>query len=261
MEVTVTDGIYNDQFDNSPSGIKTSRLDLTTQVGSAFFPVGPNSDVTATATLRQDAYGTGDLLGTVGEDVSVRTLFGTHADNTLSYNSMSVRGYTPMPSFDSAFGTDQLGEELNVYNGSKYHFSATTSYDFHEKFLSPVAYDLLWQPTPLSSVSLGTTYDPHGIEGVQRPGYSPLNISLATPDRHGRLLPDAVQLRFQTARPAEPVVFPYAHGQQLLSDPRGVSPAVERSGLLGRISCAFPSQSVNFGINSNGPIIAQSFGQ
>jgi hypothetical protein len=260
VEVVVTDGIYNDQFDNSPSGIKTSRLDLTTQIGSAFFPVGQSSDVTATATLRQDAYGTGDLLGTVGEDVSLRTLFGTHADNTLSYNSLSVRGYTPMPSFDSAFGTDQLGEQLNVYNGSKYRFSATTSYDFHEKFLSPVAYDLLWQPTALSSVSLGTTYDPHGIPGLQRPGYSPLNISLATPigmddyfqmqsnydfKLHGlqnqsyfltHTVNNCYQIRVAYRQPLKEVDF----SVNLL---------------------AFPTQSVNFGINSNGPIIAQSFGQ
>jgi hypothetical protein len=260
VEVVVTDGIYNDQFDNAPAGIKTSRLDLTTQIGSAFFPVGQSSDVTATATLRQDAYGTGDLLGTVGEDVSLRTLFGTHADNTLSYNSLSVRGYTPMPSFDSAFGTDQLGEQLNVYNGSKYRFSATTNYDFHEKFLSPVAYDLLWQPTPLSSVSLGTTYDPHGIPEVQRPGYSPLNIALATPvgmddyfqmeanydfKLHGlqnqsyfltHTVNNCYQIRVAYRQPLKEVDF----SVNLL---------------------AFPTQSVNFGINSNGPIIAQSFGQ
>ena len=260
VEVTVTDGIYNDQFDNSPNGIKTSRLDLTTQIGSAFFPIGQSSDVTATATLRQDAYGTGDLLGTVGEDVSVRTLFGTHADNTLSYNSLSVRGFTPMPSFDGAFGTDDLGEVLNVYNGSKYRFSATTSYDFHQKFLSPVAYDLLWQPTTFSSVSLGTTYDPHGIAGVERPGYSPLNISLATPignddyfqmqsnydfKLHGlqnqsyfltHTVSDCYQIRVAYRQPLKEVDF----SLNLL---------------------AFPTQSVNFGINSNGPIIAQSFGQ
>jgi hypothetical protein len=260
VEVTVTDGIYNDQFDNAPNGIKTSRLDLTTQVGSAFFPIGQASDVTATATFRQDAYGTGDLLGTFGEDISVRTLFGTHADNTLSYNMLSVRGYTPMPSFDSEFGTDNLGEVLNVYNGSKYHFSASTSYDFHQRFLSPVAYDLLWQPTTLTSLMLGTTYDPHGASGLYRPGYSPLNITLATPvgkndyfqmqsnydfKLHGlqnqsyfitHTVENCYQIRVAYRQPLREVDF----SVNLL---------------------AFPTQSVNFGINSNGPIVAQSFGQ
>jgi hypothetical protein len=260
VEVTVTDGIYNDQFDNAPNGIKTSRLDLTTQIGSAFFPVGQSSDVTATATLRQDAYGTGDLLGTVGEDVSVRTLFGTHADNTLSYSSLSVRGFTPMPSFDSAFGTDQLGEDLNIYNGTKYRFSATTSYDFHQKFLSPVAYDLLWQPTLYSSISLGTTYDPHGDPGIDRPGYSPLNISLATPVGKNDFFQMQGNYDFKL------------HGLQnqsyflthTVSDCYQIRVAYRQA--LKEVDfslnlLAFPTQSVNFGINSNGPIIAQSFGQ
>ncbi|HKW44690.1 MAG TPA: hypothetical protein VJN22_03475, partial [Candidatus Eremiobacteraceae bacterium] len=255
VDVTVTDGIYFDQFDNQPNGIKTSRLDLTTQIGSAFFPIGQNSDVTATATLRQDAYGTGDLLGTIGEDVSVRTLFGTHADNTLSYNSLSVRGYTPMPSFDSAFGTDDLGEVLNFYNGSKYRFSATTSYDFRQRFLSPVSYDLLWQPTLYSSVSLGTTYDPHGVAGLERPGYSPLNISLATPvgkndyfqmqaDYDFKLHGLQNQSYFLTHTVEDCYQIRVAYRQPLKEVDFSIN-------LL-----AFPTQSVNFGINSNGPIVA-----
>jgi hypothetical protein len=171
-----------------------------------------------------------------------------------------VRGFTPMPSFDSAFGTDQIGEVFNLYSGSVYRFSASTNYDFHQKFLSPVAYQLLWQPAPLASVSLGTTYDPHGIAGLQRPGYSPVNISLATPvgkddyfqmqanydfKLHGlqnqsyfvtHTVNDCYQIRVAYRQALKEVDFSF----DLL---------------------AFPTQSVNFGINSNGPIIAQSFGQ
>jgi len=260
VEVTVTDGIYNDQFDNAPNGIKTSRLDLTTQIGSAFFPVGQSSDVTATATLRQDAYGTGDLLGTVGEDVSLRTLFGTHADNTLSYTSLSVRGYTPMPSFDSAFGTDDLGEDLNIYNGNKYRFSATTSYDFHQKFLSPVAYQLLWQPAPLASLSLGTTYDPHGTAGVERPGYSPLNIALATPigaDDYFQMQSNYDFKLHGLQNQSYFLTHTVNNCYQVRVAYRQALKEVDFSVNL----LAFPNQAANFGINSNGPIIAQSFGQ
>ena len=59
------------------------RLTLAVLLGGCLVALSPRatpggenqtSDVTATATLRQDAYGTGDLLGTFGEDISVRTL-------------------------------------------------------------------------------------------------------------------------------------------------------------------------------------------
>ena len=260
LTVTITDGIYNDQFDYQPTGIKTSRLDLTSQIGSAFFPVGPSSDVTATATVRQDFYGTGDLLGTIGESVSLRTLFGEHADNTLSYDELSVRGYTPMPSFDAASGIDQLGEVLNVYSGSTYRFSAATSYDFHMKLLSPVSYQLLWQPTTLTSLSLGTTYDPNGTAGVQRPGYGPMNIALATPigkndylqfqgDYDFKLHGLQNQSYFLTHTVEDCYQIRVAYRQALKE--------VDFSFNL----LAFPSQTVNFGINSGGPIINQSFGQ
>ncbi len=260
LTVTITDGIYNDTFDYQPTGIKTSRLDITSQLGSAFFPVGPNSDVTATATVRQDMYGTGDLLGTIGESFSLRTLFGTHADNTLSYDELSVRGYTPLPSFDSATGQDQLGEVLNVYSGSTYRFSASTNYDFHMKLLNPVSYQLLWQPTSVTSLSLGTTYDPNGEAGIERPGYGPTNISLATPigkndylefqgDYDFKLHGLQDQSYFLTHTVEDCYQIRIAYRQALKEVDFSLN-------LL-----AFPNQAVNFGINNNGPIISQSFGQ
>jgi hypothetical protein len=260
LTVTVTDGIYNDQFDYRPTGIKTSRLDITSQIGSAFFPIGQNSDVTATGTIRQDMYGTGDLLGTIGESLELRTLFGTHADNTLSYDEMSVRGFTPMPSFDSATGQDQLGEVLNVYSGSTYRFSASTDYDFHQKLLSPVSYQFLWQPTPVTSVSLGTTYDPNGVAGVQRPGYGPTNISLATPIGKNDYLEFQGDYDFKLHGLQNQSYFlthTVENCYQIRVAYRQALKEVDFSLNL----LAFPNQAVNFGINNSGPIVNQSFGQ
>lgn len=250
LQVTLTAGHYDDQIDNA----NTTRYELNTQLGSAFYRIGQNQELTGTVTMRQDAYGTGDLRGTISEQLGLRSYIGRHADNQLAYNEQSVRGYTPLRTFDLTSGADQMTETFNLYNGSVYRFTASTNYDFRSKFLSPISYQLNAQPVPYSSLSLGTSYDPHGS------GYSPLSIALATPlgkvdylqfqgtydwKLHGlqgqnyyltHTVGDCYQVRVAYLQPLREVDFSF----RLL---------------------AFPGQTANFGINNRGPIINQSFAQ
>lgn len=249
VSVNMIDGNYNDGYDN----IATTRYELSAQIGPGIYRLGDLALFNASATVRQDAYGTGDLQGSISEQVTMENYIGRHADNTLFYTEQSVRGFTPMLSFDKLSGSDQIGEVLNIYNGSLYRFTASTSYDFHNKFLSTINYQLNVAPNPYAFASLGTSYDPHGS------GYSPLVISLATPLTRN----DSLQFTgnydfklhglqgqnyFLSHTVNDCYVVRLAYRQPLKEVDVSLS-------LL-----AFPSQSTTFGINNNGPILAQPLG-
>ena len=248
VDATLTIGHYDDEFDS----VVTDRYEANVQLGSAFFRLGPSTDITASAGVRQDAYGTSDLQGSIGEQVTLHNFIGTHADNTLSYQALSVRGFTPLASYDRLSGFDQISEVFNVYNGSVYRFTASANYDFRNKFISPISYQLIAAPSAIASVSLGGSYDPNFSK------FGPLSILLATPigrddffqyegsydfKLHGlqgsnyfltHTVNDCYQLRLAYRQPL-----------------REVDLSIN---LL-----AFPTRGVGFGINSNAPIIPQSF--
>jgi hypothetical protein len=250
VSATLTDGIYDDGYDN----IETSRLDANAQLGPGIYRVGDAAVLNATATVHQDAYGTGDLQGALGFNATLQNFIGHHADNNLVYTDQSVRGFTPMPSLDKLTGSNQISEVLNVYNQAYYRFTASTNYDFTTKFLSSINYQLTVDPSPYSYVSLGTSYDPHGT------GYSPLVIALAAPVTRSDYLQFTGDYDFQqhalqgqnwylTHTVSDCYVIRLAYHQPLKE--------VDISFAL----LAFPSQTATFGINNNGPIVAQPFGQ
>jgi hypothetical protein len=171
VQITLIDGVYDDQYDN----VTTSRHEINGQLGSAIYRIGDSATLNVQAGVRQDLYGTGDERGAITEQFSLQKFFGRHADNTLAYQDQSVRGYTPMRSFDLLSGFDQINDVLNVYNGSAYRFTASTNYDFKNKYLGSINYQLSVLPTVYSSLLLGDSYDPHGG------GYGPLNITMSTP--------------------------------------------------------------------------------
>jgi hypothetical protein len=247
VSATLIDGIYNDQYDD----IETSRLEFDAQVGPGILRIGSDTLIDATASLRQDAYGTGDLLGALSYQVTMQNYFGHHADNTLLYTAQSVRGYTPMPSLDRLTGLEQISEVLNLYNAPFYRFTASTSYNFQTKQLSAVNYQLNLTPTPYALVNLGTSYTP----GV---GYSPLVIQLATP------LSPYDQLQFSGdydfgshALQGQNWFLSHTVGNCYVVRVAYHQPLKEVDLSLSLL--AFPGQSASFGINNNGPIIAQGF--
>jgi hypothetical protein len=250
VNVTLIEGVYNDAFDN----FVTSRQELNAQLGGAVYRIGNSATVTAQANLRQDSYGTGDLRGAYSEQYSLQKFFGQHADDTLTYSAQSVRGFTPLQSYDLLSGYDQVSDVLNVYNGSAYRFTTSTTYDFRNKFLGSINYQLNVTPSPTASLILGDSYDPHGS------GYGPLSITLSSPlgrndylqflgDYDFRLHGLQGQNYFLTHTVNDCYQIRLAYRQPLHEVDLSIS-------LL-----AFPSQGVNFGLNGRGSILPQSFGQ
>jgi hypothetical protein len=245
---TLTDGIYDDGYDS----IVTARHELAGQLGSAIYRIGDSTTISALVGVRQDLYGTGDERGVISEAFSLQNYVGRHADNTLAYQEQSVRGFTPMPAFDLLTGSDGVNDILNVYNGSAYRFTASANYNFSDKFLSPIAYQLSVSPTPYSSVLLGDSYDPHGT------GYGPLTITLSTPVGRNDYLQFLGNYDFKmhnltgqnwflTHTVNDCYQIRIAYRQPLHEVDVSVN-------LL-----AFPNQAVNFGLNG-GSLVPQSFG-
>lgn len=256
VDITLTSGVYDDPYDTFGNGgthVETSRLEGSVSLGSAFVRVGGNSDLTASATLRQDAYGTGDLRGLFGDDFSFHTLYGDHADTTLSYAVNSVRGFTPLQSFDSEFPSNTYTETLDVYNGSFYRLTASTSYDVLQHFQSSITYQLTAQPGPYSSVILGTSFDPHGT------GYGPLSIQLQTPVSKTDYLQMLANYDFKLhGLQGQNYYLTHNVNNCYLVRVAYLQPLHEVD--LSVSLLAFPGQGATFGFTNQGSLLPQSFG-
>ena len=248
IQLSLIDGVYDDGFDD----ITTARYELNGQAGTALYRFGDSVTVSGLVGVRQDIYGTGDERGAITEQFSLEKFFGNHADNTLAYQMQSVRGFTPMPAYDLLVGYDQINENLNIYNGSAYRFTATTNYDFKNKFLGSINYQLNVSPSPNSNVLLGDSYDPHGT------GYGPLQITFSTPIGRDDYLQFLGNYDFKL------------HGLQgqnyflthTVNDCYQIRLAYRQALHELDVSfalLAFPSQAVNFGLTGNS-ILPQSFG-
>ena len=248
LQFTFVDGIYDDGYDN----ITTARYELAGQLGSAIYRIGDNNSVSALVGVRQDLYGTGDERGAISESFSLQDFFGRHADNTLAYQEQSVRGFTPMRSFDFLTGFDQINETFNFYNGSAYRFTATTNYDFRNKFIGSINYQLAISPSSYSSLLLGDSYDPHGT------GYGPLNITLATPIGRNDYLQFLGDFDFKT-HTMEGQNYFLTHNVNDCYQVRLAYREPLHELDLSVSLLAFPSQAVNFGLTGSS-ILPQSFG-
>lgn len=249
VALTLIDGTYDDGYDN----VETSRLEFNAQIGPGILRIGDDALFNATANVRQDAYGTGDLQGSLNYQATLQNFFAHHADNTLIYTAQSVRGFTPMPSLDRQTSADQIGEVLNIYNGSWYRFTASTSYNFQAKQLSTINYQLNVSPNPYAYVSLGTSYNPGG-------GYSPVVIQLATPISKVDYLQFSGDYDFSVhGLQGQNWFLSHTVGNCYVVQVAYHQPLKEVDISLGLL--AFPNQFATFGINNNGPIIAQGFGE
>jgi hypothetical protein len=248
LQITLIDGVYDDGYDN----ITTARYELNGQAGTALYRIGDSTTASGLVGIRQDIYGTGDERGAITEQFSLQKFFGRHADDTLAYQEQSVRGYTPMPAYDLLTGYDQINETFNFYNGSVYHFTATTNYDFKDKFIGSINYQMTVNPSPYANVLLGDSYDPHGT------GYGPVAITLSTPLGRNDYLQFLGNYDFKL------------HGLQgqnyflthTVNDCYQIRLAYRQALHELDVSfalLAFPTQSVNFGLTGSS-ILPQSFG-
>ena len=253
-------GIYDDpqaQPDPNKLGLTTGRGEARIQIGPALAHV-IGSDLSATVTVQQDAYKTGDLKAQIGQQATLTTpLFG-HVINTISYTESHVNGplAEPFKSIDVlGNGSKQANDVLRIFNGDVYSLSLTATTFFNRQAQS-VGYQLTSRPSPRSSLSLGGSFTPGAGNGFDR-----TSVQLATPfgyqsdlqisafvdwKAHARLESKNIYYRHIVGNCYE---IRLAYNQDL----KQVTASID---LL-----AFPSHALNFGIGqtSLGNIIPQSF--
>ena len=256
VDLTLVGGVYDDPYETfgtTTAHVETSRLEAAVTLGDALLRIGGNSDFTAQATLRQDAYGTGDLRGLFGDQFSLHTLYGTHADTTIDYAVNSVRGFTPLQSFDGEFSSNTYTEAFDVYNGSYYRLTASTSYDVLQHFQSPISYSLTANPGPYSSLTLGTSFDPHGT------GFGPMSIQLQTPVSKTDYLQMLASYDFKLhGLQGQNYYLTHNVNNCYLVRVAYLQPLHEVD--LSVSLLAFPGEGVSFGFTNQGSLLPQSFG-
>ncbi|MDB5028294.1 MAG: hypothetical protein JWO66_1983, partial [Candidatus Eremiobacteraeota bacterium] len=253
-------GVYSDP----QAQPDVNKLGLTTTRGEARVTFGPGlahvlgSDLSATMTVQQDAYGTGDMKAQIGQNATLTTpLFG-HIINTISYNESHVNGplAEPFKGLDVlGNGSKQANDVLRIFNGDTYSLSLTAT-TFFNRQAQAVGYYLTSRPSPRSTLLLGGSFTPGSGNGFDR-----TSVQLSTPfgyqsdlqfstfvnwKAHGRLESKNIYYRHIVGNCYE-VRLAYSQ------DTKQVTATVD---LL-----AFPSRVVNFGIGqtSLGSIIPQNF--
>ncbi|GAC1546044.1 MAG: hypothetical protein NVS2B17_28960 [Candidatus Velthaea sp.] len=234
---------------------------LTTQRGEAQLTFGPalahflGSDLNATVTARQDAYATGDLKGQIQQNASLTTPIGRHFVNSLTYSEQNSNGpqFEPFKTLDVIGGAShQAAEVLRIFNGDVYTLSLQTGTAFNRS-AQPIAYQLNMRPSPRSSLLLGGSYVPGGGKGFYQ-----TNAQVVTPFGRGSDLQFSTNIDWKNKGrlTSKNVYYRRIIGDcyELLAsynqDLKQVNLSVE--------ILAFPSRSLNFGLQTQGSIIPGS---
>ena len=247
---TFTIGEYSDPV----AALATQRAEAQFNFGPALYHL-PIGDFSSSLTVRQDAYGTGDLKAQIEQQDTITSPVGKHFDNILSYSNQHVNGLGNEPfSFDTIGGAyKNLQEVLKFYNSDVYALSLQTGTAFNRS-AQPISYQLLTRPSPASSLILGGNWTPGPGFGFDRTNVQTIvplgrnsDIQLSTFvdwKNHMRLESKTVYLRRVIGDCYEVRV---AYNQDL----KTVAVTLD--------ILAFPSQGLNFGLGSQTSIVPQSF--
>ncbi len=239
-------------YSEPQNAFSTSRADLSFQLGPALYHVF-GSDFSASGTLEQFAYGTGDLKATISQHLSLQTPIGKHFLNSIDYNESNNNGPASVPFqfLDNLIGINSKAayETLRIFNGDVYNLLLSTSTSFNEQ-AQPVSYQLTSRPSRRSLLTLGGSFVP----GIGQ-GFTTTNLQLASPfgrdadvqfltdidwKNHGRLTNKNI----------------YYH--RIIGDCYEIR--VQYNENLKQVNItlnllAFPSRAASFGVNRNGPIL------
>ncbi|MFN2459613.1 MAG: hypothetical protein ABR591_02810 [Candidatus Velthaea sp.] len=234
---------------------------LTTQRAEALLTFGPalahflGSDFNASVTARQDAYGTGDLKGTVQQNASLSTPFGRHVINSITYSEQNSNGpqAEPFKTFDIIGGAShQASDVLRIFNADHYTFTLQSSTLFNRS-AQPLAYQLNVHPSPRSSLLLGGSYVPGPGNG-----FFQTNAQVVTPFGRGGDIQFSTNIDWKARGRLESKNIYY---RRIIGDCYMILAAYNQD--LKQITLtveilAFPSRAASFGLQTQGSIIPGS---
>jgi len=234
---------------------------LTTQRANLQVTFGPaiahflDSDFNATVTANQYAYATGDLKGSVQQNLSLTTPLSKHFINAITYSESNSNGpqAEPFKTFDVIGGAaHQASDVIRLFNGDVYTLTLQSATLF-DRSAQPLSYQLNVRPSPRSSLLLGGSYVPGPGNG-----FFTTNAQVVTPFGRGSDLQFSTNVDWKSRGRLESknVYYRRVIGDcyELLigynQDLKQVTVTVE--------ILAFPSHAASFGLQNQGSIIPGS---
>ncbi|MHB8178725.1 MAG: hypothetical protein ACYDA5_05465 [Vulcanimicrobiaceae bacterium] len=244
------------QYSEPSNRFNTSRANLVFGLGPALYKVF-GSDFSAAVNVTQDAYGTGDLKAAIQQNLSLTTSLGKHIVNAITYNEANYNGppFVPFQYLDQQPTQNIKGAQdlLRFFNGDVYTLTLGFATSFNA-LAQPVTYQLTSRPSARSLLMLGGSFVP----GIGQ-GFTPSTIQFVTPFGRDTTLQflgtldwkNKGRIENKTIYLSKIIGNCYEVQLQYNQASRQVNVALN---LL-----AFPSQTANFGIGHNGPIIPSTF--
>lgn len=246
---------YIGRYQQEAPLFSTSREDLALNLGPALYKIF-GSDFSASATVEQFAYGTGDRKATITQNMTLQTPLGRHFVNSVTYNESNNNGpaIVPFQTFDilSSQNSKSAFDVLRFFNSDYYNLQLSFQTLFNRQ-AQPIQYQLSSRPSRRSILLLGGSFVPGSGQG-----FGLTNLAIASPfgrnadiqfitdidwKNHGRLTNKNIYYHIVIGNCYEIRV-------QYNENLKSVNLTLN---LL-----AFPSRAASFGITRNGPILPGS---
>ncbi|MBV8726333.1 MAG: hypothetical protein JO233_00995, partial [Candidatus Eremiobacteraeota bacterium] len=243
---------YVGRYQQPSPAFSTSREDLAFTFGPALFRLF-GSDFSASSTVEQYAYGTGDLKATLTQNMTLQTPIGRHIVNSITYNEANNNGpiAVPFQTFDilSSQNSKSAFDVLRFFNSDYYNLQLSFQTLFNRQ-AQPIQYQFSSRPSRRSILLLGGSFSPGSGQG-----FGITNLAVASPfgrnadiqfitdidwKNKGRLTDKNIYYHIVIGNCYE-VRVQYNENLKMVNVTLDL--------------LAFPSRAATFGITRNGPIV------
>jgi hypothetical protein len=253
VQPTLTIGEYNEP--------QTPETTMRADLGVSFGPWLYRSilgDFSASSTVHQFYYGTGDMKASVQQQMSLNSQIGTHFTNNVSYSESNYNGpgTVPFATMDVQSGQNfkNASDILRIFNGDIYNLNLTFTTSFNG-IAQPITYQLISRPSRRSYVQLQGTFIPGSGNG-----FPSTNVQFTTPFGNGSWLQFVGDLDWKNKGRIENKSIYYS---RIIGDCYEIQMQYNQNSRTVNVTLnllAFPSHAAGFGINTNGgSIIPSSF--
>ena len=249
---TLTIGEYNEP--STPE--TTERADLALNMGPLNYHF-LNNDFSASMTVNQFQYGTGDLKASVQQNMSLTSRISDHINNIIGYNESNYNGpgVVPFETLDLQTGqnTKNATDTLRFFNGDIYNLSLSFNTLFN-RTAQPVQYTFTLRPTYKTYLNLQGSFNPGPGNGFYQTA-----TQLAFPLGIGGYVQFSGNVDWKTKGRINNKTIYYS---RIIGDCYEIQLTYNQdskqvNALLNLL--AFPSRGVGFGLNTNTSIIPSSF--
>ena len=159
----LTVGVYNEPLTPETA----ARADLGLQMGPLLYHF-LDSDFSASTTVHQYYYSTGDEKASVSENLSLTSRLGDHVNNVISYNEANYNGPGAVPfstlDLQTAPNNKTANDTLRFFNKDVYNLSLSFNTAFNRQ-AQPVQYIFTTRPFGNVYLNLQGAYNPGTGQG------------------------------------------------------------------------------------------------